>query len=102
MLAVLFVLLSSGREGARTRRRLLPLLAVGWLPPSVPPSGAGRMRGPRVPCGLVTLPRVTPHRGGASADARWTPGEPWLPPAAVFRLAVSRELDSLGNFIFCV
>ena len=30
----------SGRGGARTRRRLSLLRSVGWLPPSLPPSGA--------------------------------------------------------------
>src|SRR5262247_122863 len=63
-----FSLLSIGRGGARKTRRLLTLLSVGWLPPSVPPSGACLKRGTSVPCGLVTLPRVTPHRGCVSAD----------------------------------
>ena len=30
-----------GKAGARKRRRVLLRLSVGWLPPSVPPSGAG-------------------------------------------------------------
>ena len=29
-----------GRSGASKRRRLILLLSVGWLPPSLPPSGA--------------------------------------------------------------
>src|SRR5215510_3162092 len=29
-----------GRGGASKRRRLILLLSVGWLPPSLPPSGA--------------------------------------------------------------
>src|SRR5262245_33775861 len=68
-----FSLLSLGRGGARKTRRVITLIAVGWLTPSVPPSGACRMRGPSVPVGLITPPRVTPHRGGASAESAWQP-----------------------------
>src|SRR4030095_1654538 len=48
LLAVLLELLSSGRGGASKRRRLVLLLSVGWLPPSVRPSGAGLALGTRV------------------------------------------------------
>ena len=75
---------SLGRAGARKTRRWIRLLAVGWFPPSVSPSGACRTRGPSVPCGLLTPPRGPPHRGGASAERRKHAGELWLPPAAVF------------------
>src|SRR5215468_8202017 len=67
---LIFSLLSLGRGGARKRRWLIMLLSVGWVPPSLPPSGACLMRGTSVPCGLVTLPRVAPHRGCAAADGR--------------------------------
>src|SRR4029453_6904594 len=49
-------------------RRWITLLAVGWFPPAWPPSGACLHRGTRGPWGLFTLPRVTPHRGCASAE----------------------------------
>src|SRR5262245_28389439 len=68
-----FSLLSLGRGGASKTRRLITLRSVGWLPPSVPPSGACRIRGTSVPVGLITPPRVTPHRGCASADSAWKP-----------------------------
>jgi hypothetical protein len=29
------------RAGARKQRRVIRLLSVGWVPPSLPPSGAG-------------------------------------------------------------
>src|SRR5262252_8779358 len=69
---ILFALLtvSSGRAGARKRRRLILLLAVDWLPPSVRPSGACLVRGPRVSCSLFTPSRVAPHRGCVSAEAQ--------------------------------
>src|SRR5262249_9876271 len=70
-------LLSLGGGGARTTRRWLLLLAVGGLPPALPPSGAGLLRGTSGPCGLVTLPRVAPTRGGASADGRENRGGRW-------------------------
>ena len=79
-----FFLLSLGRVGARNTRRLLTRLSMGWLPPSWPPSGAGRMRGPSGPVGLLPPPRVTPHRGGVSADGRENRGTLWRQPAAVF------------------
>jgi hypothetical protein len=31
-----------------------------------------------MPPGLFTLPRVTPHRGGASSEARWQPAPLWV------------------------
>jgi len=36
-----------GRSGARKRRRLILRLSVGWLPPALPPSGAGLALGTR-------------------------------------------------------
>src|SRR5262245_17188884 len=63
---LIFSLLSIGRAGASKTRRLITLISVGWVPPSLHPSGACLTRGTRVPFGLVTLPRVTPHRGCAS------------------------------------
>src|SRR5215470_9688040 len=66
-----FSLWSIGRGGASKTRRLITLLSVGGLPPSWPPSGACLNRGTSVPCGLVTLPRVPPHRGCVSADSGW-------------------------------
>jgi hypothetical protein len=73
-----FFLLAIGRGGARKTRRLITLLSVGWLPPSWPPSGACLMLRPSVPCSLVTLPRVAPHRGCAFADGRENLGVLWL------------------------
>jgi hypothetical protein len=66
---------SIGRAGARKRRRLLLLLAVEWVPPSLRPSGAGLALGPRVSCSRFTPSRVAPHRGRASAAGRSTPRE---------------------------
>ena len=57
-----------GRAGASTTRRLITLLSVGWLPPYVHPSGACLILGTRIPFGLFTLSRVTPHRGCVSSD----------------------------------
>jgi len=48
------------------------------------------MRGPRVPCGLLPLPRVTPHWGCASAERAWTPLEGGRQHAALLRRAVRR------------
>jgi hypothetical protein len=50
-----------------------PMLSVGWLPPSLGPSGAGLARGPRVSCHLRTLTRGAPHRGCASSNSTWLP-----------------------------
>ena len=60
----------SRKSRSQEERRVITLLSVGWLPPSLPPSGAGLMRGTSGPVGLLTPPRVTPHRGGVSADGR--------------------------------
>src|SRR5215475_12393570 len=68
---LIFSLLSIGRGGASKTRRLITLISVGWLPPYLPPSGACLNLGTSVPGGLVTLPRVTPHRGCVSADRGW-------------------------------
>ena len=65
-----FFLWALERAGARKTRRVITLISVGWLPPSWPPSGACLNRGTSVPCGLFTLPRVTPHRGCVSAERR--------------------------------
>src|SRR4051794_16710402 len=71
-------ILSIGRAGARKTRRLITLISVGWLPPSLHPSGACLILGTSVPCGLVTLPRIAPHRGCASSDGRENCGVLWL------------------------
>jgi hypothetical protein len=89
---IIFCLLSLGRAGASKTRRLITLLSVGWVPPALPPSGACLMRGPSVPCGLFTLPRVTPHRGCASAERGWKPRKLGCQHATNFRLAVARQL----------
>jgi hypothetical protein len=47
----LFSPLCMKRGGARKRRRLILLLAVGWLPPSLHPSGACLNRGTSIPVG---------------------------------------------------
>jgi hypothetical protein len=72
---IMFYPLFIGRAGASKTRRVITLLSVGWLPPAWPPSGACLTRGPRIPCGLFTLPRGTPHRGCASSDRQEHPGE---------------------------
>src|SRR5262245_52259430 len=83
-------LLSIGRAGASKTRRLILLLSVGWLPPSVPPSGAGLILGTSVPGGLFTLPRVAPHRGCPSSDRGWQLRTLVSQHAAIFRLSVAR------------
>ena len=60
-----------GKAGASKNRRLILLLSVGWLPPYLHPSGACLTLGSSMPCGLLTPPRVTPHRGCVSSDAPW-------------------------------
>jgi hypothetical protein len=64
---------SIGCAEARQTRRLITLISVGWRPPDWHSSGACLALGTRGPFGLFTLPRVTPYRGGASADREWTP-----------------------------
>src|SRR5918999_5435979 len=81
---------SIGRAGASQRRRLITLIAVGWRPPDWPPSGAGLSRGTRIPFGLFTPPRVTPHRGGVSAARGWKPRKLVGQHAAIVRLSVVR------------
>ena len=61
---------SSERAGARQRRRVSLRLAVGGLPPALPPSGAGLARGTRGCCRLCTPARGPPHRGGGSPMPR--------------------------------
>ena len=51
------------------------LLSVGWLPPSLPPSGACLTLGTSMPAGLFTPSRVPPHRGCASSESHGTPSE---------------------------
>jgi hypothetical protein len=85
---LIFSLFSLGRAGARKTRRLLTLLSVGWVPPSLPPSGACLTRGTRGPCGLCTLPRVTPHRGCAASARGWKPRTlVWQHPVILRRAA---------------
>ena len=81
---------SLGRAGARKRRRLITLLSVGWVSPSLPPLGACLTLGTRGPVGLVTPPRVTPPRGGVSAESGGTPRKLERHPAALFILLVRR------------
>src|SRR5215510_10733527 len=75
------------RAGASNMRRLILLLAVGWLPPSVPPARA---------C-LALASRVTPHRGCGSSHApgnlsevHWSMG--CLPSSAVLVLRHDQHL----------
>jgi hypothetical protein len=63
----------SGRDGARKTRRLILLLSVDWLPPSLRPSGAGLALGTRVCFSLFTPSRATPNRGCVSSDGRRFP-----------------------------
>jgi hypothetical protein len=70
---LIFSPFSIGRAGASKTRRLITLISVGWLPPSLHPSGACLNLGTSVPGGLLTLPRVTPNRGGVSSDSGWKP-----------------------------
>src|SRR5262245_39055054 len=79
---------SLGRAGARKRRRLITLIVVGWVPPSLPPSGACLIRGTRGPVGLLTPPRVPPHRGCVSAARGWKPLKLGRQPAAICILLV--------------
>src|SRR4029453_18989230 len=62
-----------GRAGASNMRRLILLLSVGGVPPYLRPSGPCLCLGTRMPAGLVTLSRVTPHRGCVSSKARGKP-----------------------------
>src|SRR5919108_6569189 len=50
-----------GRDGASKTRRLILLLSVDGLPPSLRPSGACRALGTRVGFSLLTPSRATPH-----------------------------------------
>jgi hypothetical protein len=58
------------RAGASKTRRLILLLAVGWVPPSLGPSGACLRLGTSRPDGLGTPARIAPHQGCVSADTR--------------------------------
>ena len=82
-------MVSIGRAGARKRRRLILRLSVDWVPPSLPPSGAGLGLGTRVSGSLCTPSRATPHRGRASADG----GVHTFASRARPREALGRESD---------
>src|SRR5215475_4976558 len=88
---LIFSLLSIGRAGASKTRRLITLISVGWLPPYLHPSGACLNLGTRVPVGLITPPRVTPHRGCVSSDRGWKPRKLVCQAAAIFMLSVRRQ-----------
>src|SRR5215467_9809795 len=66
---------SIGRAGASKRRRLIMLISVDWLPPSLRPPGACLALGTRVCFSLLTPSRVTPHRGCVSSDAQAKPSD---------------------------
>jgi hypothetical protein len=85
-----FFLWSIERAGARKTRRLITLISVGWLPPSLHPSGACLNLGTSVPVSLVTLPRVTPNRGCVSSDRGWKPRKLVCQYTAIFMLSVRR------------
>ena len=69
----------------------------GGLPPAVAPSGAGRALGTRL-LPLVTLTRVPPQRGGASADGEWhLTVQPWGTLEATTRRPPSRGGDRDGR-----
>jgi hypothetical protein len=88
-------MLSIGRAGASKRRRLLLLLSVGGLPPSLRPSGACLALGTRVCCSLLTPSRVAPHRGCVSAEAQAKPSDKsWQ---TVNGLALWRQRALLGH-----
>jgi len=88
---LIFSLFSLGRAGASKTRRLLTLLSVGWFPPSWHPSGACLTRGTSVPVGLFTLPRVTPHRGCASAERGGKPRQLVRPHTVILRRSAARQ-----------
>src|SRR5262245_48006929 len=54
-----------GRGGASKRRRLILLLSVGWLPPSLPPSGACLALGTRILLPASERCRGFHHTGAA-------------------------------------
>ena len=82
-LQAIFSPVSIGRVGARQRRRLIVRLSVGWVPPDVPPSGAGLTRGTSIPVGLVTPSRVTPYRGCAASKGGGPPAARLRPQSCV-------------------
>ena len=70
----LWVMLAIGRDGASKDATVDPADIRGLMPPYLRPSGACFALGTRMPTGLVTRSRVTPHWGGvASADVHGTP-----------------------------
>ena len=60
----------TARDGASKPRRVILRIAVGWGPPSLPPSGAGRDRGPRVSFSRFTPSRTPPNRRCAPCGSR--------------------------------
>src|SRR5437867_7776997 len=68
---MIFFPLSTGRAGASKTRRLILLISVGWLPPSLSPSGACLGLGTRI-FNLFTPSRVTPHRGCIASNGLWS------------------------------
>src|SRR5215813_14030994 len=55
-----------GRARASTRRRVILLLSVGWLPPDLPPSGACLHLGTRILLQASERHRGVHHTGAAS------------------------------------
>jgi hypothetical protein len=86
-LQAIFAPVSIGRGGARQRRRVILRLAVGWVLPDWPPSGAGLTRGTSIPVGRVTPSRVTPYRAGASAKGCGPPAARLRPQSCVSRVS---------------
>src|SRR4030095_4135944 len=94
---IFFILLTAsiGRAGASKRRRLIMLISVGWLPPSLRPSGACLALGTRVCFSLFTPSRITPHRGCVSSDVQAKPSDNgWR---TLNGLALWSQRDLLGN-----
>src|SRR4030095_8160354 len=90
---IFFILLTASieRAGARKIRRLILLISVGWLPPSLRPSGACLALGTRVCFSLLTPSRVTPNRGCVSSDAQAKPSDNGL--RTLKRLVFFRQRD---------
>src|SRR5262249_41575543 len=75
------------RAGASNRRRLILLISVGWVPPSLRPSGACLTRGSSV----LSKP---PH----AAEGDTTPGLRLFPcPLAPFRVALFSVMRAIEN-----
>ena len=80
---------SVGRVGARKTRQLSLRLSVGWLPPSLAPSGACFGLGARV-VNLLRLTRGPPYRGCPSSDGLL---KPWQGVVEGQDGSVSRALE---------